>query len=81
MFLQLAGVSTTPPSFVSSANFLRVHSNSSSIFSIIQFSVVEMIFCGVVSLPQDSLLIDLVYLDFRSSNMSQRRVAALRAAS
>jgi len=30
MAAQPAGVSTTPPSFVSSANLLRVHSNSSS---------------------------------------------------
>ena len=30
MAAQPAGVSTTPPSFVSSANVLRVHSNSSS---------------------------------------------------
>ena len=30
MAAQLSGVSTTPPSLVSSANLLRVHSNSSS---------------------------------------------------
>ena len=30
MAAQPSGVSTTPPSFVSSANLLRVHSNSSS---------------------------------------------------